>query len=184
MLRLSCQLPWFCPRSWSWSWSWSCPWFTPLPWKLPFVQYMFACTFASVQFATDCRTISLSSIGSYHAMQWASWACATTLPLIHADTLSEECPFGSHRCPSAASHPMSLATNFSNWYWAKPFVNTSANCSVVFTFCTLISSLQWLQKKWYLTVICFMQKVTLCAASANLIVPVLSSHDYWLLTKW
>jgi len=82
MLRLSCQLSWFCPCSWSWSQSRSCPWFAPLPWKLPFVQYwscMFAHTFASVQFATDCHTISPSSIGSNHATWWASWACAATL---------------------------------------------------------------------------------------------------------
>jgi len=81
MLRPSCQLLWFCPHSWSWSQSRSCPQFTPLPWKLPFMWYwsrMFACTFASVQFSTDCRTISPSSIRSNHATQWASWACAVT----------------------------------------------------------------------------------------------------------
>jgi len=39
---------------------------------------MFACTFASVQFATDCHTISPSSIRSNHATQQASWACPAT----------------------------------------------------------------------------------------------------------
>ena len=39
---------------------------------------MFARTFASVQFATDCCTISPSSIGSNHVTRRASWACATT----------------------------------------------------------------------------------------------------------
>jgi len=81
MLRLSCQLPWFHPRSRSRSRSRSCPQFAPLPWKLPFVRYwscMFACTFASVQFATDCRTISPLSIRSNNAMWQASWACAAT----------------------------------------------------------------------------------------------------------
>jgi len=86
MLRLSCQLPWFRPCSQSQSQSRLCPRFTPLPWKLPFVQYwshMFACTFASVQFATDCHTISPSSIGSNHATQQASWACVATT--VHID---------------------------------------------------------------------------------------------------
>jgi len=39
---------------------------------------MFACTLAMVQFATDCHTISPSSIGSNQVTWWASWACPAT----------------------------------------------------------------------------------------------------------
>jgi len=77
---------------------------------------------------------------------------------------------------SLESQPINLLVKSRNTSAGNPFVNKSANCSLVSTLRTLISPVIYWQKKWYLIAICLVQMLIFVGFVASARAPLLSSH--------